>query len=66
MLETSVGLAAGLALAAALPDLPFACGLATAALLAADVTAEPLVPRGGMLGVRPVVPDVALLERYSV
>ena len=37
-LETSVGLAAGVALAAALPDLPYACGLGTATLLAGDVT----------------------------
>jgi len=66
MLETSVGLAAGVALAAALPELPFACGLATAVLLDTDVTNEPLVPRNGMLDVRPVVPDPALLERYSV
>jgi O-succinylbenzoate synthase len=66
MIETSVGLAAGLALAAALPELPFACGLATATLLGADVTTEPLIPRHGMLEVRPVVPDPALLERYSV
>jgi O-succinylbenzoate synthase len=66
MIETSVGLAAGLALAAALPELPFACGLATASLLAADVTTEPLVPVGGVLPVRPVVADVGLLERYSV
>ena len=66
MIETSVGLAAGLALAAALPELPFACGLATATLLAADVTTEPLVPHRGMLEVRPVVSDTALLERYSV
>ncbi len=66
MLETSVGLAAGAALAAALPDLPFACGLATATLLAADVTTEPLVAHRGMLEVRPVVCDTALLERYSV
>ena len=29
MMETSVGIAAGLALAAALDELPFACGLAT-------------------------------------
>ena len=66
MIETSVGLAAGLALAAALPELPFACGLATASLLAADVTTEPLVPLAGLLGVRPVVADIGLLERYSV
>ena len=30
MMETSVGIAAGVALAAALPELPYACGLATA------------------------------------
>ncbi len=37
-LESSVGIAAGLALAAALPELPYACGLATLALLTDDVT----------------------------
>jgi len=66
MMETSVGLAAGLALAAALAELPFACGLATASFLAADVTTDPLLPEGGMLGVRPVVADVGLLERYAL
>lgn len=66
MVETSVGLAAGLALAAALPELPFACGLATAGLLAADVVADPLVPVDGRIAVRRVVPDPALLERYRV
>jgi O-succinylbenzoate synthase len=66
MMETSVGIAAGLALAAALDDLPFACGLATAALLPADVTREPLIPTAdGRLRVRPVVPDADLLARYS-
>ena len=38
-LETSVGLAAQLALAAALPDLGFACGLGTLSLFEADVVA---------------------------
>jgi O-succinylbenzoate synthase len=56
-LDTSVGLAAGLALAAALPELPYACGLGTAALLAADVTADRVHPVGGVLLVRPVEPD---------
>jgi O-succinylbenzoate synthase len=65
MLETSVGLAAGLALAAALPELPYACGLDTAVLLAADVTDDPLVARNGMLEVRGVVPSEALMERYA-
>lgn len=50
--ETSVGLAAGVALAAALPELPYACGLATMALLSADVCDDPLVPVGGVLPVR--------------
>ncbi|CAM4302788.1 o-succinylbenzoate synthase [Nocardiopsis rhodophaea] len=50
--ETSVGLAAGVALAAALPDLPYACGLATMRLLRADVTADPLLPVDGHLPVR--------------
>jgi o-succinylbenzoate synthase len=60
-LETSVGLAAGVALAAALPELPYACGLGTAVLLAGDVVADPLVPEGGFLRVRrPVVDDDAL------
>jgi O-succinylbenzoate synthase len=47
--ETSVGLAAGLALAAALPELPYACGLGTTALLDGDVVSDPLVPVDGYL-----------------
>lgn len=66
MFETSVGLAAGLALAAALDDLPFACGLGTAGLLAADVVADPLVAVAGALEVRRPRPDPALLARYRV
>lgn len=63
--ETSVGISAGLALAAALPELPWACGLGTAALLAADVVADPLVPVAGELVARRPVPDPALLARYA-
>jgi O-succinylbenzoate synthase len=65
-LETSVGLEAGLALAAALPELPYACGLATAALLAADVTDRPLLPEGGALEVRNVEVDEARLAAVEV
>jgi O-succinylbenzoate synthase len=50
-LESSIGLAAGVALAAALPELPYACGLATAQLLTDDVVARPLLPRDGALDV---------------
>ncbi|WP_246148453.1 o-succinylbenzoate synthase [Nonomuraea turkmeniaca] len=50
--ETSVGLAAGLALAAALPSLPYACGLGTLPLLAGDVVDDSLTPVDGQLAVR--------------
>jgi o-succinylbenzoate synthase len=66
-LETSVGLAAELALAGALPQLDYACGLGTIDLLAGDVVADSFVPVGGMLPVprRPPAPDVALLKRFA-
>lgn len=48
-IDTSVGLAAGVALAVALPQLPYACGLGTAALLGGDVVARPLIPKQGEL-----------------
>lgn len=65
--ESSVGLAAGLALAGALPELPFACGLATTSLLDGDVVAGPFVPVDGRLPVprRAPAPDPALLRRYA-
>ena len=64
--ETSIGLAAGLALAAALPELPYACGLGTAVLLAGDVVADPLIPEHGVLPVRRPEPDAALLARWEI
>src|SRR5580692_10645545 len=64
--ESSVGLAAGVALAAALPELGHACGLATMSLLAGDVTAQPLAEAGGMLPVRAAVVDDVALARYEV
>ena len=54
--ESSVGIAAGVALAAALPSLPYACGLATVQLLSADVVVDSLRPVDGALPV--VVPTV--------
>ena len=63
--ETSVGIAAGLALAAALPELPHACGLATVQLLAGDVVDEPLLPVDGALRVRRPVPDPRGLEELA-
>lgn len=64
-LETSVGMAAGVALAAALPDLPYACGLATVALLSDDVAIEPLVPSDGAIAVRRPEVDPAALDRLA-
>ncbi len=63
--DTSVGLAAGVALAAALPSLPYACGLATMSLLTGDVTREPLVEDGGELPVRRPLVDAAELARWE-
>lgn len=51
-LETSVGLAAVVALAAALPDAPYAHGVGTAALLESDVVDDPLSPIDGWLTLR--------------
>jgi O-succinylbenzoate synthase len=69
-LETSIGLSAGLALAGALPELPFACGLGTTSLLAGDLVAGPrsLIPVDGFLPVAPMPPspDPELLQQYSV
>jgi O-succinylbenzoate synthase len=58
-LETSVGMAAEIALAAALPRLDHACGLGTGALLTADVVAPDarLTPRDGFLPVLRRAPE---------
>ena len=64
-LDTSVGISAGVALAAALPELPFACGLATTSLLTGDVVQDSLEGHGGSIRVGPVTPDPALLEQHA-
>ena len=64
-LETSIGLRAGLALAAALPELPYACGLNTAGLLADDVAATPLSAVDGVITLAEVEPDPAALTRTA-
>lgn len=57
--DTAVGLAAGLAAAGALPELPYACGLGTAALLSRDVSsAAPALTAGSLpVPTRPPEPD---------
>lgn len=64
-LETSLGLRAGLALAAALPEPPLACGLETASLFTADVTAAPLLPRHGVMTNRDVAVDERRLSQVT-
>jgi len=60
-LETSVGIAAGVALAGALPSLEFACGLATVQMFADDVVSSSLLPVDGVVPVGvPAVSDAAL------
>ena len=67
-LETSVGLAAQLALAGALPELDFACGLGTLSLMTGDVVAESVRPVDGYLPVpvTPPTPDPELLAAFSM
>lgn len=66
-LDTSIGIAMGLQLAAALPEgmLAGACGLGTVALLDGDVTRDSLVPVGGAIAVRRPALDAGLLARYQ-
>ena len=64
-LETSIGLRAGLALAAALPELPYACGLNTAGLLADDLATPSLTAVDGVITLRDVEPDRAAMARTA-
>lgn len=62
-LDTSVGIAMGAHLAAALPELPYDCGLATVSLFERDVAFAPLVPVDGAIPVeRPEIDRAALDE----
>jgi O-succinylbenzoate synthase len=55
-IDTSVGIAMGAHLAAAMPSLEFDCGLGTVAMFTHDVADEPLVPVDGSIPVvRPAV-----------
>jgi O-succinylbenzoate synthase len=56
-LDTSIGIAAGVALAAALPDLDHACGLGTVGLFERDVARSPLRPVAGTLTPGRAAPD---------
>ncbi len=66
-LDTSVGIAAGVALAAALPELPWACGLGMLALLTGDVVVAPVRPVAGDVPVPLSTPVVSqdLVARWD-
>lgn len=64
-LDTSVGISAGVALAAALPSLEHACGLGTVGLFVTDVAAEPMRPRAGVLRPQRVTPDPEALSALA-
>ncbi|MDQ6934674.1 MAG: o-succinylbenzoate synthase [Actinomycetota bacterium] len=63
--ESSVGIAAGVALAAALPELSHACGLATVQLLTDDLVEDPLLPVLGALPSRRPRVDPEALARLA-
>ncbi|HKY47622.1 MAG TPA: o-succinylbenzoate synthase [Acidimicrobiia bacterium] len=64
-LETSIGIAAGLAAAAALPQLDYACGLGTVSLFTGDVVLDSLVPIDGQMDLRRPEPDPELVDRFA-
>lgn len=64
-LDTAVGMASGLAAAAALPSLPFACGLGTGSLFVRDLAAVEKAA-GGALSVVGVDPDPAVMQALEV
>jgi o-succinylbenzoate synthase len=63
-LDSAVGIAVGLAAAAALPNLDHACGLGTGRLFVEDVAA-PVALVDGYLTVGPVTPDPARLQALA-
>jgi O-succinylbenzoate synthase len=63
-LESSVGIAAGAALAAALPALPFACGLATTAMLGGDLVRNPVTVVDGAIAIAAPEVDDEALDRH--
>lgn len=68
--DSSIGLAGGVAVAGALPELPFACGLATVTALQGDLVSpgRSLVPVDGHLPVAPMPPgpDRERLRQFEV
>jgi O-succinylbenzoate synthase len=64
-LETSVGISMGAALAAAIPELDFDCGLATVGLFETDVATTPLIAADGSIPVMRVELDEEALTHVA-
>lgn len=64
-MDSAVGLCAGVALAAAVDELPYACGLGTGALLEKDLVMSPLRPSFGSLATGRHNPDPDMLKQAS-
>jgi O-succinylbenzoate synthase len=64
-LDTSVGISMGAALAAAIPELNYDCGLATVGLFEQDVAVDPLVAVDGAIEVRRVEVDKRVLDERA-
>ncbi|MFC5502573.1 o-succinylbenzoate synthase [Lysinimonas soli] len=64
-LDTSVGISMGAALAAAIPELNYDCGLATVGLFETDVAIDPLVAVNGAIPVRRVEVDERVLADFA-
>ncbi|MGB3287573.1 o-succinylbenzoate synthase [Mycolicibacter algericus] len=63
-IDSAVGIGAGLHAAAALPELPHACGLGTGSLFVEDIAETP-PQTAGYLPVQPVTPDPARLHALA-
>jgi O-succinylbenzoate synthase len=63
-LESAVGISHGLALAARVPNLDYACGLGTSALFNQDVSDIPII--SGAIKVKSYPIDIAQIERHEL
>ena len=63
-LESAVGISHGLALAARLPELDYACGLGTSALFNQDISDIPII--NGSIKVKNYPIDIAQIERHEL
>ena len=63
-LESAVGISHGLALAARLPELDYACGLGTSALFNQDISDIPII--NGAIKVKNYPIDIAQIERHEL